>query len=738
MRMLALLLSLLLMVFVPAALAQTTSIGPDAAGYSATSATSYSFINIASTGTAVLAGSDDDSALVNLGFSFRFYGQAYTSVCVSSNGLLSFGGCNADFANQDLTALAPTGNFPTIAPLWMDLTFAAPGAGAVYYQTLGAAPSRLFVVQWNNAFPVNASQGFTFQVVLSETSNSILFQYQNVDAGTGTPASLGGQATVGIRDTDGQANGRRLQWSHAAAVLKNNEAILFSPPVPDFSLSVTPATATLSAGDSVTLTVTLTTTGDFSAPVNLSCSGLPTGGSCTFSPNPISSGTSIATVSIPASAPGGLLPVQVTGTSGTLTHSVAANLTVNARGGSIYVAAVTAMPGSTVGIPVVVSTNTGVSFDTIAFAVQVTPNGAAPPLDTGIDFQTASGLPQPGIIDLAPGHFDLLSVAWVQAINPAISGTVTLGKVLVNIPASAQDGSSYTVSVISVSAATGMTSVDLALGPAVTLTVTSISYLVGDVYPAQSARGDLNGDGKYDDAGEFGDDSLKIQDLIIGLRAVTKVVPLTACTDRFDAADSYPVDTATARGGDGKLTITDLIITLRRVTTVDQSRWRRTHLTGCVSGSGLPGSGQFQTARAPERQLPSVPTQQVRIELGTAVSAGRGVFLVPVYLSARGQLSGLAFGVRTAAQGAAMTFVADGNAPKPSLMDNEIGGSLALAWLDTFSTSAGGRTLLGHIQISAGTRQAPALSVVGVSAADSNGRELGTPGSAGNADRQLQ
>lgn len=40
------------------------------------------------------AGADDDKALVGIGFSFSFYGRAYTSVCISSNGLLSFGGCN--------------------------------------------------------------------------------------------------------------------------------------------------------------------------------------------------------------------------------------------------------------------------------------------------------------------------------------------------------------------------------------------------------------------------------------------------------------------------------------------------------------------------------------------------------------------------------------------------------------------------------------------------------------------
>lgn len=206
--------------------AQASSVGPDTFGYMANDATAYSFVDVASTGIGVLAGADDDKAVVNIGFPFTFYGQSYTSACVSTNGLLSFGGCNSDFANQDLTATGPSGNLPTIAPFWFDLSFAVKGAGAIYYQTMGPPGDRQFIVQWNNAYPINAAKGVTFQVVLYESGSRILFQYKDVNAGTGSPASFGAGATVGIRDVNGQANGRRLQWSHKAPVLRNNQAIL--------------------------------------------------------------------------------------------------------------------------------------------------------------------------------------------------------------------------------------------------------------------------------------------------------------------------------------------------------------------------------------------------------------------------------------------------------------------------------------------------------------------------------
>ena len=208
--------------------AKGATIGPDAFGYVAKDDTAYSFVDISSTGVAVLAGADDDTALVNVGFPFSFYGQSYENVCIGSNGLLTFSGCNIAFANQDLTATRTPGDYPTIAPLWFDLTFAARGAGAVYYQTLGEPGDRQFVVQWQNGYPLNGSKGITFQAILHEAGGRIRFQYQDIDAGAGVPASFGGSATVGIRDAGGNAKGRCLQWSHKVPVLRNEQAILFA------------------------------------------------------------------------------------------------------------------------------------------------------------------------------------------------------------------------------------------------------------------------------------------------------------------------------------------------------------------------------------------------------------------------------------------------------------------------------------------------------------------------------
>ncbi len=215
--------------------AWATTKGPDAGGYIATDSTVYSFVDISggSGGASVLADTDDGTAALTLPFPFHFYGQAYTMVCVSSNGAMYFvgdpSGCNFnDFANVDVTAVSPPGDRPAVMPLWSDLTFQVPGGGAVFYQTLGTAGSRTFVVQWNNAYPQGSPNPVTFQVLLSEGSNKILFQYKTVALGSGNPASKGGQATIGIRNAAALTNDRQIAWSFQAPVVGDNTALLFS------------------------------------------------------------------------------------------------------------------------------------------------------------------------------------------------------------------------------------------------------------------------------------------------------------------------------------------------------------------------------------------------------------------------------------------------------------------------------------------------------------------------------
>lgn len=245
----AALITLLLCAAVPL---EATLRGPDAAGYVASDATVFSFADISGSGggASVLGGTDDATADLTLPFSFQFYGQSYTRVCVSSNGAIYFitdpSACNGfvDFANTDLTGTAGPNDLPAIFPFWTDLAFQV--GGSVVYQTLGVPGSRRFVVQWNNAYPQGSPNPVTFQAVLSEGSNSILFQYKTVDLGPGDPATKGGRATIGIRNHGAPANHQQLEWSFNVPVIADQTALLFGgDTTPPTIVSVTPSTGSL-------------------------------------------------------------------------------------------------------------------------------------------------------------------------------------------------------------------------------------------------------------------------------------------------------------------------------------------------------------------------------------------------------------------------------------------------------------------------------------------------------------
>jgi len=240
--------------------------GPDASGYTATDATVFSFVDVSGGGASVLAGTDDGTAPLTLPFAFTFYGQPYSQVCVSSNGVVYFApsaaACSGvnDFANIDLALTTPN-DWPAIFPYWTDLTFQAPGAGSVFYQTLGSAGGRRFVIQWNNAMPGSSTNPVTFQIVLSEGSNNILFQYKTVTLAGGNPATNGAQATVGIRNAGGAAANKLIEWSFNAPVLHDGAALLFSnapadqaPPV--ITAAANPVSIWPPNGKTVNVTVT--------------------------------------------------------------------------------------------------------------------------------------------------------------------------------------------------------------------------------------------------------------------------------------------------------------------------------------------------------------------------------------------------------------------------------------------------------------------------------------------------
>jgi hypothetical protein len=100
-------------------------------------------------------------------------------------------------------------------------------------------------------------------------------------------------------------------------------------PANDFSISVTPASQTVTAGSSTTYTVSTAVTSGSATRVSLSATGLPTGASASFSSNPITSGgSSTLTVTTSTTTPNGTSTITVTGTSSATSHTATTSLTV--------------------------------------------------------------------------------------------------------------------------------------------------------------------------------------------------------------------------------------------------------------------------------------------------------------------------------------------------------------------------------------------------------------------------
>jgi hypothetical protein len=98
---------------------------------------------------------------------------------------------------------------------------------------------------------------------------------------------------------------------------------------PDFSLSASPSSLSVTQGSSGSSTITITPSGGFTGSVTLSASGLPAGVTAGFGTNPATS-SSVLTLTASSTATTGTATVTITGTSGSLTHTTTVSLTVTA------------------------------------------------------------------------------------------------------------------------------------------------------------------------------------------------------------------------------------------------------------------------------------------------------------------------------------------------------------------------------------------------------------------------
>jgi len=105
-------------------------------------------------------------------------------------------------------------------------------------------------------------------------------------------------------------------------------------PAPSFTFGASPASLTVAQGASGKSTITVTGQNGFTGSVTLTASGLPSGVTASFTPNP-TTGSSALTLTASSSAAPGTATVTIKGTSGSLTASTTIALTVRCTPTSI-------------------------------------------------------------------------------------------------------------------------------------------------------------------------------------------------------------------------------------------------------------------------------------------------------------------------------------------------------------------------------------------------------------------
>lgn len=226
-------------------------LGPDSAGYIAIHsadehdlAPAHTWDSIADSGEEVVVmdwldswGDNPDgvSRVVDLPFTFRYYGQDYTQVTLCSNGWLAFGAQPDVFTALNTPIPAAQGPNAMIAAYWTDLINSSGGSQAFGHLYMESRPAvGLFVVEWNHFRPIGTANNVDVQLILRDpavwptaTGNGdILLHLHDITTSNGDNG-----VTIGLESPDergGLPYAFNNQWAPAAQPITDGCSLLFT------------------------------------------------------------------------------------------------------------------------------------------------------------------------------------------------------------------------------------------------------------------------------------------------------------------------------------------------------------------------------------------------------------------------------------------------------------------------------------------------------------------------------
>lgn len=193
------------------------------------------------------------SPMVNIGFSFNFFGNSYTQCTIGSNGIVNF---NASMANAycayslNGTPIPGFSNTTTQNSIMLAYQDIHPGlGGSIQYQTVGVAPYRKFVIVYQNIMFFSCTTVCNFiALVLNETDNTIEMHIGNkpicgqFNGGLAIQGVMNSNGTVAFA-TPGRNN---TVWS------ANQDSQLYTPTSPSntnaYTISQIPYTQVIGQG----------------------------------------------------------------------------------------------------------------------------------------------------------------------------------------------------------------------------------------------------------------------------------------------------------------------------------------------------------------------------------------------------------------------------------------------------------------------------------------------------------
>jgi hypothetical protein len=214
--------------------------GPDNFGYvwldsNEPNGPTFSWIDISGFGQPLGMSDDSNVGPLDLGFTMPYYGGAFGTIRVCSNGWISFSSASQSFSNTTMPNSASPNHI--IAGFWDDLD---PRLGGTTYYYTNSADSA--IVSWVGVPHHSGNGTYTFEIILLGNGN-ILVQYE-------TMAGMVNSATIGIEDSMGAVG---LQVAYNQNWVTDGRALMFR--MPQEWLSVSPSSDRLMPNASLDATV---------------------------------------------------------------------------------------------------------------------------------------------------------------------------------------------------------------------------------------------------------------------------------------------------------------------------------------------------------------------------------------------------------------------------------------------------------------------------------------------------